>query len=84
MASWIPSSTGGTPSGTTPTGTAPTAVTLPRRLRPRSESVPLLVYTSGVLRAIAALLRAVAATVVGAPLSADPQHHMPRSLTRAR
>lgn len=53
------------------------------RLRPRTESVPLLIFVSGVLRAAAAFAGAVIATVVGAPLHADPQHHLPRSLTRA-
>ncbi|WP_375399334.1 hypothetical protein [uncultured Amnibacterium sp.] len=84
MASSIPNSTGSTPIGTTPTGTVPAFATLPRRLRARPESVPLLVFASGVLRATAAFLGAVAATVISAPLQADPQHHLPRSLTRAR
>lgn len=42
----------------------------------------MLVMVSGTLRAAGAFLAAVGATLVSAPLHADPQHHLPRSLNR--
>lgn len=42
----------------------------------------MLTFVAGLLRAAVAFADAVVATVLSAPLHADPQHQMPRSLIR--